>query len=36
MSTERGSLDVSGGAPHSQRRAGSQRPGDRPTETTDR
>ena len=36
MSTERGSLDVSGGVRHTQRRAGGQPPGDRPTETTDR
>ena len=35
MSTERGSLDVSGGVRHSQRRGGDQRPGDRPTGTTD-
>ena len=36
MSTERGSLDVSGGVRHSQRRAGDQRPGGGPTETADR
>jgi hypothetical protein len=36
MSTERGSLDVSGGARHPQPRGGGQRPGARPTETTDR
>ncbi len=35
MSIEPGSLDVSGGARHSQRRAGG-RGDDRPTETTDR
>lgn len=36
MSTERGSLDVSGGVRHSQRRAGGQCPRDRPTETAGR
>jgi hypothetical protein len=36
MSTERASLDVSGGVRHSQPRAGGQRPGDRPTDTADR
>jgi hypothetical protein len=36
MSTERGSLDVSNGVRHSQRRAGDHWPGDRPKQAANR